>query len=85
MTFREVSGISYFNPKQTFTSILLKAGLKNFAKFTGKHLRRILFLMRKIIWKTPVLECLFNKVAVLNFIKKETPGQVFSCESCKTS
>ena len=42
-----------------------KVVLKNFAKFTGKHLRQSLF---------------FNKVAgqACNFIKKETVAQVFS-------
>ena len=39
---------------------------RNFTKFTGKHLYQSLF---------------FNKVAGLNFIKKET--QVFSCEFCE--
>ena len=41
--------------------------LKNFAKFTGKHLSLGLF---------------FTKVAssACNFIKKETAVQVFSCE-----
>ena len=35
--------------------------------------------------KTLVLESLFNKVGGLacNFIKKETPTQVFSCEYCE--
>ena len=44
-----------------------KSVLKNFAKFTGKHLRQSLF---------------FNKVAdaACNFIKKETLTQVFCCE-----
>ena len=45
-----------------------KGVLRNFAKSTGKHLRHSL---------------LFNKVADLgscNFIKKETPTKVFSCE-----
>ena len=45
--------------------------LKNFAKFTGKQLRRSLF---------------FNKVyrpEAYNFIKKETLAQVFSCEFAK--
>ena len=43
--------------------------LKDFAKFTGKHLCQILFL---------------DKVAGLcNFIKKETPAQVFSCKFCE--
>ena len=48
-----------------------KCVLKNFAKFTGKHLWQSFF---------------FNKVAGLrpsNFIKKETLPQVFSCEFCK--
>ena len=38
---------------------------------------------RKIYWKTPVLKSLFNKIAGIltcNYIKKETSGQVFSCE-----
>ena len=38
---------------------------RNFTKFIGKHLCQGLF---------------FNKVAGLNFIKKETLAQVFSCE-----
>ena len=47
-----------------------KGVLKNFAKFTGKHLRQRLF---------------FNKVAggTCNFIKRETLSQVFSCKFCK--
>ena len=49
--------------------------LRNFAKFTGKHLCQSLF---------------FNKVTGLrplacNFIKKEALAQVFSCEFCKIS
>ena len=49
--------------------------LRNFTKFTGKHLHQSLF---------------FNKVAGLrpeayNFINKETLAQVFSCEFCETS
>ena len=49
--------------------------LRNFAKFTGKHLSESLF---------------FNKVADLkpkacNFIEKETLAQVLSCEFCKIS
>ena len=47
-----------------------KAVLKNFAKFTGKHVCQSLF---------------FNKVAAqaCNFIIKEILALVFSCESCK--
>ena len=49
-----------------------KGVLRNFTKFTGKHLCQSLF---------------FNKVAglVCNFIKKETLAQVFSCEFCEIS
>ena len=46
-----------------------KGVLKNFAKFTGKHLCQILF---------------FNKVAGLRF-KKENLAQVFSYEFCEIS
>ena len=47
-----------------------KGVLKNFTKFTGKHLCQRLF---------------FNKVPgqACNFIKKESLTQVFSCEFCK--
>ena len=46
--------------------------LRNFAKFTEKHLFQSLF---------------FNKVAgaTCNLIKKETLSQVFSCEFCEIS
>ena len=49
-----------------------KGVLRNFAKFTRKHLCQSLF---------------FDKVAGLacNFIKKETLAQVFSCEFCEIS
>ena len=44
--------------------------LRNFAKFTGKHLCQSLF---------------FNKGLACNFIKKETLAQVFSFEFCEIS
>ena len=47
-----------------------KGVLRNFVKFTTKHLGQSLF---------------FNKVAGLNFIKKETLVHVFSCEFCEIS
>ena len=48
-----------------------KGVLRNFAKFTGKHLYQSFF---------------FNTVAgACSFIKKETLAQVFSCESCEIS
>ena len=54
------------------SEMFFKIGIpKNFAKFTGKHLRHFLF---------------FNKVArpqVCIFIKKEILAQVFSYEFCE--
>ena len=49
-----------------------KGVLRNFAKFTGKHLCQSLF---------------FNEVpgGACNFIKKEALAQVFSCEFCEIS
>ena len=50
-----------------------KVVLRNFSKFTGKHLCQNLF---------------FNKVAGLrpaNFIKKYTLAHMFSCEFCEIS
>ena len=47
-----------------------KSVLRNFAKFTGKHLCQSLS---------------FNKVAGLNFIKRQTLAQVFSREFCEIS
>ena len=46
--------------------------LRNFSKFTGKHLCQSLF---------------FNKVAgqACDFIKKETLAKLFSCEFCEVS
>ena len=46
-----------------------KGVLRNFAKFTGKHLCQSLFFIKKKI----------------NFIKKETLAQVLSCKFCKIS
>ena len=60
--------------RSTRPDIFCKKGvLRNFTKFTVKHLCQSLF---------------FNKVAVevaCNFTKKETLVQVFSCEFCKIS
>ena len=59
--------------KQSPDMFRKKVVLRNFKKFTGKHLCQSLF---------------FNNVAGLrpqacNFIKKETVAQVFSCEFCE--
>ena len=58
--------------KSNYQGCSVKKGvLRNFAKFTGKHLRQRLF---------------FNKVAgACNFIKNEALAQVFSCEFCEIS
>ena len=59
--------------RSSLPEVFCKKGvLRNFAKFTGKHLCQSLF---------------FNKVAgaACNFIKKETLTQVFSCEFCEIS
>ena len=47
---------------------LRKYVLRNFAKFTGKHLCQGLFI---------------SGPKACNFIKKDTLTQVFSCEFCK--
>ena len=47
-----------------------KGVLRNFAKFTGKHLAAPATLLKK---------------RLCNFIKKETLAQVFSCEFCEIS
>ena len=56
--------------KQSSEEFCKKGVLKNFAKFTRKHLGQSLFL---------------NKVAgaACNFIIKETLAQAFSCEFCE--
>ena len=65
---------AYLGPSQTRSShrkCSVKIGvLKNFAKFTGKHLCQRFF---------------FNKVAACNFIKKDSQAQAFSCEFWETS
>ena len=64
-----VTSVGQKQPPEVFCK---KGVLKNFAKFTGKHLCQSLF---------------FNKVDLqaCNFIKKETLAQVFSCKFCEIS
>ena len=62
--------MNLYQQKQSSRGVLEKGVLRNFVKFKGKHLCQSLF---------------FNKVADLNFIKKETLEQVFSCEFYKIS
>ena len=63
----------FFNLRSNHRRYSVRKGvLRNFAKFTGKHLCQIPF---------------FNKAAgqAWNFIKKGTLVQVFSCEFCEIS
>ena len=50
--------------------VFCKKGVRNFGKFARKHLCQSLF---------------FNILAGLNFIKKESPVQVFPCEFSEIS
>ena len=64
--------ISIRKTRSSRSEVFCKRGvLRNFAKFTRKHLCQSLFLMR------PTEAC--------NFIKKETLAQVISHEFCKIS
>ena len=57
---------------------IIKVALRNFAKFTGKHLCQSLFF-NKVVGRRP---------QACNFIKKETLVQVFRsefCEICKNT
>ena len=45
--------------------------------------KKVLLKISQIHRKRSVLESLFNKVLLKNFIKKETQAQVFSCEFSK--
>ena len=69
----EEQAVLYGNNRSSRREVFCKKGvLRNFAKFTGKHLYERLF---------------FNIIAGLacNFIKKESLAQVFFCEFCKIS
>ena len=63
-----------------------KSVLRNFAKFTGKHLCQILFLNKVATGKHLCQSPLFNTVPwAYNFIKTETLTQLFSFEFYKIS
>ena len=72
--YAEFLFLKLINKEKLSPEVFRKKGvLKNFAKFTEKHLRQSLF---------------FIKVACLRpatLLKKETLSQVFSCEFCETS
>ena len=66
--------------------------LRNFVKFTGKHLCQNLFfvkvagLFKKFTGKHLCQSLFFNKIVkACNLIKKETLAQVFSCSFCEIS
>ena len=67
-----------------------KPVLKNFSKFTGKHLCQSLFF-NKVVGLGPSLFCNLQPLFLVsfspeacNFNKNETPAQVLSCEFCET-
>ena len=70
---------AYLGSCQTFTrssrpEVCCKKGvIRNFVKFTGKHLCQSLSFLTKLQAQT------------CNFIKKETLAQLFSCEFCEIS
>ena len=59
-----------------------KCVLRNFTKFTGKHLCQSLFFNKLIVF---FLIVSFLSPEPCNFIKKETQAQVFSCQFCDIS
>ena len=66
--------ITYFHAQKQPPEVFLfykKGVLRNFARFTEKHLCQSLFLLK------------FIRPQACNFIKKETLTQVFSCEFCE--
>ena len=66
----KTDSLSLIHQKQLPEVFYKKGVLRNFAKFTGKHLCQSL--------------C-FNRPQACNFIKKETLAEVFSCEFCEIS
>ena len=67
-SWKKVSCISWSMFRSSRPEVFCKKGvLRNFAKFTGKHLCQSLFLIKL-------------QASVLNFVKKETLSQVFSCK-----
>ena len=71
----EIKNERVLNPKTPDTvtwRCSMKKSFRNFAKFTRKHLRQILFFLIKL------------QASASNFIKKESLAQVFSCTFYKT-
>ena len=71
MNHLEISASELASAQAAIRGVLWKkVVLKNFAKFTGKHLCHSLFLIKQTVACT-----------LCSFIKKEALAQVFSCES----
>ena len=60
-----------------------KGALKNLAKFTGKHLCRVSFLIK--LQACARVSCLRGACRPAPLFKKITLVQVFSCECCEIS
>ena len=65
--------LSWLNGSSQRSCSVTEGLLKNFEKFTGKHLCQGLSLNKIAGWDAEAC----------NFIKKETLAQVFSCEFCE--
>ena len=73
---QDISNYKLFIFRSSRSLMFFKIGvLKNVGNFTGKHLFWSLFL-------TKLQALLFLKPRACNFIKKETPTQVFFCAIC---
>ena len=73
---QDISNYKLFIFRSSRSLMFFKIGvLKNVGNFTGKHLFWSLFL-------TKLQVLLFLKPRACNFIKKETPTQVFFCAIC---
>ena len=90
--FKSILKFSQIFSKSSRPDVFCEKGvLRNFAKFTGKHLCQSLFFNKvlrnfaKFTGKHQCQSLLFNKVAGLQLYLKKTPAQVFSCEFCEIS
>ena len=84
--YREILPLLWFIYSSHRRCSLRKDALRNFAKFTGKHLCQSLFLNkgagRGLHWVSFLIKL---QAESCNFIEKETLAQVFSCEFCEIS
>ena len=84
--YREILPLLWFIYSSHRRCSLRKDALRNFAKFTGKHLCLSLFLNkgagRGLHWVSFLIKL---QAESCNFIEKEPLAQVFSCEFCEIS